>query len=88
MIAHGFWFGPGWGLLAGLASLAFWVLVVVVVIGLLRGRSDGRAPFTSSALRILEERYARGAISQQEFEERRRVLTEQASPGRPEKPAD
>ena len=79
MVAHSFWWGPGWGFFGGLLALAFWILVIVVVISLARGRSSGRAPATiSSALKLLEERYARGEISREEFLERRRVLTEEA----------
>jgi putative membrane protein len=69
------WFGDAWGLIGTLAALAFVALVVLAVAALLR--SDGRAERAarSSAHRLLEERYARGEISRQEFTERRDVLS-------------
>lgn len=71
---HGWW-GPGWGLFAGLAWAAFWVLVILIVVGLVRGRGSGAAGTGSAqALRLLEERYARGEIDREEFLERRDVL--------------
>jgi putative membrane protein len=86
VIGHEFWFGPGWGLLAGLLSVAFWVLIVVILISMVR-RRPGRRPSGSSALRVLEERYAQGEISREEYLERRAVLSgesppEQEPPGR------
>ena len=74
MIAHGFWFGPGWGVVAGLLMVAFWVLLIVIIAGIVRSRSRGVGGRPSSALGVLEERYARGEISPQEFAERREVL--------------
>ena len=71
-------FGPfdgGMGpfeLLFGLAWLVFWIAVVVIVVRLLRSGPTTTRP--SSALRVLEERYARGEIDRDEFFERRRVL--------------
>jgi putative membrane protein len=68
-----FW-GDGWGgveLLFGLAWLAFWVGVVFLIVRAVRG---GGRPQGSSALSVLEERYARGEIDRDEFFERRRVL--------------
>ena len=71
-------FGPfdgGMGpfeLLFGLAWLVFWIAVVVIVVRLLRSGTTTTRP--SSALRVLEERYARGEIDRDEFFERRRVL--------------
>jgi putative membrane protein len=71
-------FGPfggdmgGFEFLFGLAWLVFWIAVVVIVIRLLRSGPTGTRP--SSALRVLEERYARGEIDRDEFFERRRVL--------------
>jgi putative membrane protein len=66
----------GWWIFVGFLWLAFWVAVVVVVVGLLRGRSRpalGGSALTP-ALHLLEERYARGEISREEFLERRAVL--------------
>jgi uncharacterized membrane protein len=81
VIGHeGFWFGPGWGVLAGLLSVAFWVLVVVIVAGIVRSRPGGGGRRSPSALRLLEERYALGEISPQEFAERRAVLRGEAPP--------
>lgn len=60
-------------------SLLFLALLVVGVILLVRALWDRTAPSgapdrASSALRILEERFARGEIDREEFEERRRAL--------------
>ena len=72
---HGAWEGPGiiWGVLGTVASGLFWILLIAVVIKLVKSRpvAMGSPP---SALRILEERYAAGEISREEFEERRDVL--------------
>src|SRR6266581_1435963 len=68
------WGGPGW--LFGLGRAVFWVALIVVAVLLLRRElphvrwPESRPP----ALRLLEERYARGEISRDEFLERRRVL--------------
>lgn len=69
--------GMGFG--AGLLMVVFWVLVIAGLVALLRllfsasggvpGRQTGK-----TALEILEERFARGEIDAQEFEERRRIL--------------
>jgi putative membrane protein len=76
MIAHGYWGAPGWwGVVGGLVSLLFLVLVVVFVASLLRNRPGVGPGAGSSAIRVLEERYARGEISRDEFLERRAVLT-------------
>jgi putative membrane protein len=84
VIGHGYWGGPGWGIVGGLVSLAFVVLVVVLVASLIRNRSGAGPTAASSAIRILEERYARGDISREEFLERRAALT--GSPKAPPPP--
>ncbi|TMK86478.1 MAG: SHOCT domain-containing protein [Actinobacteria bacterium] len=72
------WWGSGWGWVGGLISTAVLIAVIVVAVLLLRQelphleRRFGEPP----ALRLLEERYARGEITREEFLERRRVLLE------------
>jgi putative membrane protein len=68
------WFGDAWGLFGTLAALAFVALVVVAIAALLRSGGRVEDAARSSAHRLLEERYARGEISRQEFTERREVL--------------
>jgi len=79
-------FGPGLWFLGSLLSLAFWVLVIVVIAHLVRSRPPAPGAPTSSALRVLEERYARGEIGREEFLERRTVLTGHHVPGSPPPP--
>ena len=74
------WHGYGHMMFGGLMMLAFWVLLIVAVVLVARwllgttGHGPG-ASRTSSALQILEERYARGDIDREEFEERKRHLS-------------
>jgi len=70
--------GPGYfGM--GFGMLLFWALLIVGVIVLLRWLATGpgrRAPPSggASALEILAQRYARGEIDREEFEQKRRDL--------------
>lgn len=83
-------YGTGWGMGSGMgwfgmvAMLAFWVLVVVAIVFLIRwlavsSRVGGREARhlgmqEDSALELLKKRYARGEIDKEEFEEKRKVL--------------
>ena len=71
---HPIWSGAGAiGVL--LLLLLFWVLVVVgFVVGLRWLLGKGRPPRSDSALTILRERYARGEINQEEFEQKKKDL--------------
>jgi putative membrane protein len=75
---YGPW-GWGWGFGMMLMSLLFLALIVVGVVLVVRPSShNGPASPRSEggrALDILDERFARGEIDQQEYEERRRTLT-------------
>lgn len=68
----------GGGMIVGVMVCV--VLLVAVVGGLvfalsrLRAANDGARPSQADGLGILKERYARGDIDHDEFEQRRRVL--------------
>jgi len=66
------------GPMMGWAWLLFWLLLLAVlvvgVVYVVRSLSDHAGRPASSALQILEERFARGEIDGDEFEERRRAL--------------
>ena len=78
---HGMW-GGGWvgmtfGLVMMIAVVAAIVAVIVLLFRALGGGHGGQASPRrdgKTALDILEERFARGEIDVQEFEERRRLL--------------
>ena len=72
--------GPGMWIAMGLMMLAFWALVAVLVVYVVRNlghRHDhsaaGGTP-PDNATRILEERFARGDIDTDEYNQRRDVL--------------
>ena len=62
----GYW--PAWMILAPLCMLIFLGVCIGVIYLATRRRGDARP------MDILRERFARGEISQGEFEERRRIL--------------
>ena len=71
------WWWRGWWPLGGLIWLAFLGLAIVGLLTVVRWMVGGNGPdrrSPSSALTILEERYARGEINRDEYEQRRRDL--------------
>ena len=66
---HGW--GMGWWWIIGLIIV---VAVVWMVVKSMNTNSRGNLPSGKSALDILKERYARGEIDKEEFEERRKDL--------------
>lgn len=71
--------GWGWGMGFGpLLMLLFWVLVIVGVVALFRslqsGPQSGSRPRAKTAAEIVQERYARGEINREEFEQKMRDL--------------
>jgi putative membrane protein len=74
------WGGGWWMLLGPLTMILFLAaivaLVVLLVRWLVRARPGGSGvqPAAKTPLQILQERFARGEIDKEEFEERRRTL--------------
>ncbi len=70
--------GAGWGgwILMTLAMVAFWALVVFAVLALFRGTRDSaeRTPEHRDPIQILDERFARGEIGEDEYHARSSVL--------------
>jgi putative membrane protein len=83
---HMMWWGGGWyGMILGpllmILVLAVVIAVAVLLVRWLGGPWQATAPQPSTppgqtALDILKERFARGEIDKDEYEERRRVLGE------------
>jgi putative membrane protein len=72
----GGWLGMGIGMIG---MLLFWVLIIlgiVVLVKWLAGtQSSAAAPPAKGALDIVKERYARGEIDKEEFEQKKRDLS-------------
>ena len=72
--------GLGFGWVGAILMLIFWILVIVGLVLLIRfliQTTMKRAELTSggsSALDILKDRYARGEIEKEEFEEKKKDL--------------
>lgn len=80
MMGYGYGMGSGFG---WIGMILFIALVVVGIVFLLRELDGGRGrggtllrgrPDDDAALRVLRERYARGEIDREEFEDRKRDL--------------
>ena len=74
-MTHGFngmGFGMGWAWIIGLVILG---VIIWIVVKVATQRSPSGSFVYKSALDILKERYARGEISREEFEEKKRDLS-------------
>ncbi len=72
---HMGYYGWGWGM--GIGMLLFWALLIAAVVLLVRYTAGGGGVDCGrekSALDILKERYARGEIEREEFEQKKRDL--------------
>ncbi|HET7833310.1 MAG TPA: SHOCT domain-containing protein [Gallionella sp.] len=74
MWEHMGYYGWGWGM--GISMLLFWVLVIAAIVLLIKFTASGGVDRSreKSALDILKERYARGEIEREEFEQKKRDL--------------
>ncbi len=73
----GFWYS-GWGIAMGIAMLLFWGLIiaggVALVVWLIRQAGATPSGGGSRPLDILQERYAKGEITREQYEQMRRDL--------------
>lgn len=70
--------GWGWGMLGAVHMVLWWVLIVLGIVVLAKwlfgSGSHDRRITGGNALEILKERYARGEIGKDEFEQKKRDL--------------
>ena len=73
---YGMMDGYGMGYGTGIIGLIFWVLVIIGLVLLIKylWESSGAKREQESALEILKKRYARGEISKEEYEEKKKDL--------------
>ena len=71
--------GWGWGVFGGVHMALWWILIILVIVLLVKwlvGSPLSREPDGATrALDILKERYAKGEIGKDEFEEKRQIVT-------------
>ena len=71
--------GGGWGWFGVVHLVLWWFLILLGIVVLAKwlfgGGSGGRQAGEDRALGVLRERYARGEIGKEEFEQKRRDLT-------------
>ena len=80
MMGPGMMGGFGWGWLMPILMILFWGLVIWGIVTLIRGVTASGCAASSSghaemALEVLKRRYARGEISKEEFEGKKRDLS-------------
>ena len=62
------WFGGGF------MMIVFWALFIALIVWIVREVSGRHSHSSSQALNILKERYAKGEISKEEFESKKKDL--------------
>jgi len=74
---------PWYGMVFGPIMMLIWLVIIIVVVAAvirwLQGGTVGALPLLGTrkrALEILEERFAKGEIDKDEFQEKKRLLTD------------
>ena len=74
MYGHGWGMGLGWVIMG-----SFWVLTMLGIVALVRWMgsqsSVNKEPLSRTALEMLQERYARGEIQREVYEQKKRDLS-------------
>jgi len=55
-------------------AIVFWILIIIGLVLLIKYLWEGGSKAQETALEVLKKRYARGEISKEEFEEKKRDL--------------
>lgn len=66
--------GTGWMIVMMFLVLLFWAAVILGIVWLARGGGGWREPRRETATEILDRRFAEGAISVEDYQERLKVL--------------
>lgn len=74
----GHWWGMGFGWITGLIFLIviIWLIIKVLNHDSYYHKSHTNSSASSSAMNILKERYAKGEISKEEFQEKKKHIEE------------
>lgn len=70
VINHGWGMGLGW--IVGLLVL---IVIIWIIIKVMNRNNAPKIPNNKSPMDILNERYARGEITKQEYEEKRKAIS-------------
>ncbi len=71
-------YGAGWAIFSGFLWLLFFFILIYIVIQLLRKRGDSSLSYKSNnSIDIAKERYAKGEIDKQEFDQLIKDLKEE-----------
>ena len=79
---HGDDVGTGWMVVMMVAMLLFWTAIILGIVWLARGSFEGwrwREGPRETPSEILERRFAEGAISAEEYQQRREVIADRGS---------
>lgn len=72
--------GAGWMIAMMFAMILFWAAVILGIVWLARGGFDGsRRERRETPTEILDRRFAEGAISAEDYDERRKIITDRPS---------
>lgn len=66
----------GWGLGGGIMMLIFWAIIIILIVWAVKefsGKRDSNSK--PSTMDILKERYAKGEIDKEEFENKKKDLS-------------
>ena len=72
--------GAGWMIAMMFAMILFWAAVILGIVWLARGGFDGpRRERRETPTEILDRRFAEGSISAEDYDERRKIITDRPS---------